>query len=108
MKRVRNKNIRILIWLVLVVAVINILFFGLKKLLLADYHADGTAGSAAYNYQLALIEEDYLRAYGYLSSSLPADPLHWKLSSMIWNALIRRIPVLRTPVFGWRRWKWMG
>jgi hypothetical protein len=71
MKRVRNKALRKLIWLVLVVAVISILFFGLKKLLLADYQADGTAGSAAYNYQLALIEGDYLRAYGYLSPSLP-------------------------------------
>lgn len=74
MKRVCNNAFRILIWFVLLVAVISIFYLMMRKLLLADYQTDRTAGSAAYNYQLALIEGDYLRAYGYLSPSLPGRP----------------------------------
>lgn len=74
MKRIRNKFLRVIAWLILVAALIAILFFIVRKLLLADYMTDGTAGSAAYNYQLAIINEDYLRAYGYLSPALPSRP----------------------------------
>jgi hypothetical protein len=74
MKRIRNRGLRIAIWFVLVVVVISVLFIIMGKVLLADYQTDGTAESAAYNYQLAIIEEDYLRAYRYLSPSLPNRP----------------------------------
>jgi len=74
MKRIPNAFLRVIAWLILVVALIIILFFIVRKLLLADYMTEGTAGSTAYNYQLAIINEDYLRAYGYLSPTLPNRP----------------------------------
>ena len=38
------------------------------------YLAEGSPQAAAYNYNLALIEEDYPRAWSYLSNSLEALP----------------------------------
>ena len=74
MERKRNTFVRTLAWLILVAAILSLLIFIMSKLLLADYQTDVSAASAAFNYQLALIKEDYHRAYGYLSPSLPNRP----------------------------------
>lgn len=40
----------------------------------AEYRADDSAQNIVYNYLLALQQDDYERAYGYLSSELPGYP----------------------------------